>query len=118
MIVTVKKCLNCGVDHEWLFEVPTLQELRVIKKLTGMGQKAFAAAGDDGDPEALAALLYILHKRSRIEIPFDDIDLDFSGFDMKLTEEEQREADALEKRMEAAASEAQAPKVAKSGNGR
>lgn len=104
MIVTVEKCVNCDTAHEWLFDAPSLKELRVIKKLTGMGQVAFAAAGDDGDPEALAALLYILHRRSKIDVPFDDIDLDFKGFDMRLTDEEQREADELEKRMEGAES--------------
>jgi hypothetical protein len=95
-LVTIRDCLNCEIDHEWLFESMTLKELRVIKKLTGMGQRAFAEAGDEGDPEALAALIYVLHKRDRINIPFDDVDLDFTKFTMEPTEQELKELAAVE----------------------
>ena len=99
-IVNIQACVNCSgekpVDHSWLFEGISLRELRIIKKLTGMSQVEFSQAGDDGDPDALAALLYILHKRDKINIPYDDIDLDFSRFDMKLTEQEQKEFDEAE----------------------
>jgi hypothetical protein len=95
-LVTIRECLNCEIDHEWLFESMTLKELRVIKKLTGMGQRAFAEAGDEGDPEALAALIYVLHKRDRINIPFDDVDLDFTKFTMEPTEQELKELAAVE----------------------
>jgi hypothetical protein len=110
-MITVKDCLNCGVDHEWVFTGVTLKELRDIKSLTGMSQKQFAEAGDEGDPEALAALLYILHKRDKIKVLFDDVDLDFSGFSMELTKEEQAEQDELEAEMARAAEAEQAPKV-------
>ena len=97
-VIKIDKCLNCSgedspVAHEFLFDGLTLRELRDIKKITGMGQAAFAKAGDDGDPEALAALLWIMHKRYKILIPFDDIDLDFSHFEMVLTAEEQEDYD-------------------------
>lgn len=95
-LVTIRDCLNCEIDHQWLFESMTLKELRVIKKLTGMGQKAFAEAGDEGDPEALAALIYVLHRRERITIPFDDVDLDFTKFTMEATEQELKELAAAE----------------------
>jgi hypothetical protein len=95
-LVTIKDCLNCHIDHEWLFESMSLRELRVIKKMTGMGQRAFAEAGDEGDPEALAALIYILHLRDRIKIPFDDVDLDFKTFTMEPTEQELAELAAAE----------------------
>jgi hypothetical protein len=95
-LVTIRDCLNCEIDHEWLFESMTLKELRVIKKLTGMGQRAFAEAGDEGDPEALAALIYVLHKRDKILIPFDDVDLDFTKFTMEPTEQELKELAAVE----------------------
>jgi hypothetical protein len=95
-LVTIRECLNCQIDHEWLFESMTLKELRVIKKLTGMGQKAFAEAGDEGDPEALAALIYVLHRRDKIVIPFDDVDLDFTKFTMEPTEQELKELAAVE----------------------
>jgi hypothetical protein len=93
-LVTIKDCLNCNVDHEWLFQGLTLKELRTIKTLTGMTQKAFSEAGDEGDPEALASLVYVLHKRSKINLAFDDVDLDFNNFSMDLTEQEQKDLDA------------------------
>ena len=99
-LVTIRDCLNCKIDHEWLFDAMTLKELRMIKKLTGMGQKAFAEAGDEGDPEALAALIYVLHMRDRIKLPFDDVDLDFAKFTMEATEQEIKEAEAALAEME------------------
>jgi len=99
-IVKINKCINCNVKHEWLFESMTLRELRTIKKVTGMTQAEFSAAGDNDDPEALAALLYVLHLRDKIKVPFEDIDLDFADFDMELTEQEKKtvaEAEAAKK---------------------
>lgn len=100
-IIKIDQCVNCSgadspVAHEFLFDGLLLRELRDIKKITGMGQAAFAKAGDDGDPEALAALLWIMHKRHKILIPFDDIDLDFNHFEMVLTAEEQEDYDKAE----------------------
>jgi hypothetical protein len=111
-LIKIKKCSNCEVPHEWLFEGPTLRELRLIKKITvseeypyGMTQMKFAIASDDGDPEALAALIWILHKRDKIKIPFDDVDLDLStsNFSMEPTDEEKKameEAEAAEAKAE------------------
>ena len=106
-IVKIDQCLNCSsatkpANHEWLFDGLTLKELRDIKKVTGMGQAAFAEAGDDGDPEALAALIWILHKRNKTLIPFDDVDLDFNHFEMVLTADEQKEYDKAEAAKKAA----------------
>lgn len=99
-VITIENCLNCKVDHEWIFDGAKLSELRLIKKLTGMSQRAFAEAGDEGDPEALAALIYILHKRDKINVPFEKIDLDFKHFKMEPTEQEQAELEALLKQQE------------------
>jgi hypothetical protein len=109
-VITLRSCLNCGIDHEWIFTGATLKELRLIKTLTGMNQKEFAEAGDEGDPEALAALLYLLHRRDKITVPFDDVDLDFTRFEMVLTEEEQKEQAELEAAMAAEAASALTPK--------
>jgi hypothetical protein len=116
--INIKNCTNCGTPHEWLFEGPTLKELRLIKKITvceeypyGMTQNKFALASDDGDPEALAALIWILHKRDKIKVPFDDLDLDLTpkNFEMKLTDEEQKAVDEAEA-AEKAAKENEDPK--------
>jgi hypothetical protein len=102
-VIKIDKCLNCGVKHEWLFSGMTLRELRELKKLTGMTANQFATAGDDGDPEALAALVWILHKRDKITVGFDDVDLDFNDFSMEPTEQEKKEIEELEQRMQRAA---------------
>jgi len=60
----------------------------MIKALTGMSAAEFAEAGDTGDPDALAALVCVLHKRDGITIALDDVDVDFSDFDMEPTPEE------------------------------
>jgi len=99
-LITIENCENCHVDHEWIFDGAKLSELRMIKKLTGMSQRAFAEAGDEGDPEALAALIYILHLRDKIKVPFEKIDLDFKHFKMEPTEQEQKELDELLKYQE------------------
>ena len=112
--VRVKKCLNCGVAHEWFFEGMTLQELRLIKQITGLRPNDFSEAADDMDPDAIAAMLYVLHRRDKINVLFDDVDLDFKDFEIEATEEELAQIAELEAKMEAAAAEAQAPKV-KSG---
>lgn len=94
-LIKITDCENCHIDHEWIFDAPKLSELRMIKTLTGLSQKAFAEAGDEGDPDALAALIYVLHMRDKIKIPFDKIELDFRNFSMEPTEQEQKEIDAL-----------------------
>src|SRR5512146_310724 len=96
-IITINKCENCGTKHQWIFTAPKLKELRLIKKVTGMSGNAFMDASDDGDPDALAALIYILHKRTKIDVPFDDVDLDFDELEIEPTAEEKEQAkkDAL-----------------------
>lgn len=109
--IRIKKCLTCGIAHEWLFSGPTLKELRLIKELTGLTAAQFGEAGDNGDPDALTALVVLLHKRDKITLPFDDADVDFTDFDMEATETEAAEIAELESRMKLAAETAQAPKL-------
>lgn len=96
----ISNCENCGVDHEWIFDTPKLKELRDIKKLTGMNGNAFMEASDEGDPDALAALIYVLHKRDKIHVNFDDVDLDFNNLDIVETPEEKAEREKAEKEAE------------------
>lgn len=92
-LIKISKCENCGIAHEWIFDAPKLKELRDIKKLTGMSGNAFMEASDQGDPDALAALIYVLHKRDKITVNFDDVDLDFSTLDIEPTEDEKKAAE-------------------------
>jgi len=110
--VRVKNCVNCGIAHEWLFDGMSLQELRTIKQLTNLRAQEFAIAMDETDPDAIAAMIYILHRRDKIVVPFEDVDLDFKDFSIDETEEEIKEREEIEAKAQAAADEAQAPKVA------
>jgi hypothetical protein len=101
-LIKIESCLNCEISHEWLFDGATLKELRMIKKLTGMNAKEFAGAGDDLDPEALAALVFVLHMRDKIRIPFEDVDLNFNDFTMEPTEDELKEIAKIEAEEKAA----------------
>ena len=100
--IVVQDCLNCNADHEWLFSSPTLKELRTIKALTGWSGQDYAEHSEVSDPDALAALLYILHQRDKIKLNWEDVDLDFEKFDMIETDEEKAEREKLEKEAEAA----------------
>jgi hypothetical protein len=96
-IVKIKNCINCHMPHEWLFLGPKLKEMRTIKKLTGFTGMDFIEAADSLDPDAVTALLYILHQRDKITVPFDDIDIDFEDFDMIETEQEKKERLIMER---------------------
>ena len=87
-LIRINDCLNCHIKHEWLFNGMTLMEWRNVQKLTGFTQQGFAKAADDGDPEATAAMLWVLHKRSKINVSFDDVDVDFNDFSMEATPDE------------------------------
>jgi CHAT domain-containing protein len=93
----------------------TLRELRMIKNLTGMRAGEFAEASDEMDPDAIAALIYVLHQRDKISVAFEEVDLDFKDFEIEATEQEKKEMAEMEKRAQAAADAAQAPKVHPSG---
>ncbi|MEU1596209.1 hypothetical protein ABZ468_25955 [Streptomyces sp. NPDC005708] len=93
MIVKIARCRNCnGAQHNWIFDQPTLLELRRIKKLTGLSAVTMGDAIDEGDPDAMAALLDLLHRRQNIVIPWDEIDLDFDALDMRPDAEDQEVA--------------------------
>jgi hypothetical protein len=115
MIITIEKCLNCNVKHEWDFDGPHLKELRTIKKFTGLRGEAFGEALVESDPDAITALLYVLHLRDKIRVPFDDIDLDPEDFDMKETEEEKAEREKLEADAKKAEAESEAEFVTPNG---
>ena len=113
--IVVQDCLNCNADHEWLFSSPTLKELRLIKSLTGWDGKEYAERSENSDPDALAALLYVLHRRDKIKLNWDDVDLDFEKFEMIETPDEKEAREKLEKEAEAAANALVKPEPPKDG---
>lgn len=109
--ITINDCKTCHIKHEWYFGGAGLQELRHVKRMTGMTGLEFQNAFQTMDPDALAALMVLLHKRDKIKVSIDDVDVDFDDFDLENTAEEQEEIEKLEAEMKARADEAQAPKV-------
>jgi hypothetical protein len=59
------------------YELPssfTLGEARVIKRYTGLNLKQFAEADNASDPDAIAALVYIVLKRENPRVTEEDVD--------------------------------------------
>jgi hypothetical protein len=109
--ITINDCLTCHVQHKWFFGGADLKELRTVKRMVGMNGVDFANAFKVMDPEALAALMVILHTRDKIKVSIDDVNIDFDDFDMEMTADEREQVKQLEAEMKAAADEAQAPKI-------
>jgi len=109
--ITIKECMTCHVEHRWFFSGADLKELRSVKRMVGMNGVDFANAFQVMDPEALAALMVILHARDKIKVGIDDVNIDFDDFDMEMTDDEKRQVAELEAEMKAAADKAQAPKI-------
>jgi hypothetical protein len=88
----IKNCLcpPCGgASHEWDYRSLLLSEMRVVTAKTGIkGNEAFGEAIESEDPEALTALIDILHRRAGVAVRWEEIDLDPEDFDVTLTDEE------------------------------
>lgn len=97
MIIRIKKCLNCAAEHEWSYDQPTLKEMRHIKSRTGYSTAEFTAGMGTGDPDAMTALIDLLHRRASIALRWDDIDLDYDDFEIIPTDEESALAEAAGK---------------------
>ena len=82
MRLLIKKCLNCGTAHEWEYDQPTLKELRFIKARTDLSGREFGEGLIANDPDAVTALMAILHQRSGVELRWEDVDLDFDDFEV------------------------------------
>lgn len=100
-----------------MFDGATLKELRMVKQLTGMNARQFAEAGDDLDPDAIAALMVVLHKRDDITVALDDVDIDFSDFAMEPTEDEKKAIEEIEAKKAETADSDSGPKLSLISNG-
>lgn len=93
MNIHIKDCPNCsGADHDWDYGAPTLKELRRIKAVTSLGLRDFGDGVVTADADALTALVDLLHRRDGVELRWDDIDLNFDGFEITPNAEETAEA--------------------------
>lgn len=97
-LIRIKNCINCdGASHEWEFTTPRLKELRIIQAKTGMNVNEFLEKMNSFDAEGLTALIDLLHRRSGVDLRWEDIDLDLDDFAVDDTAEEKALAEAAGK---------------------
>jgi hypothetical protein len=76
------------------FDEPTFNEIRAIKKWTGMipGSPDWEKAQENGDPDCLQAVIYLLlHRKGRM-VKYSEIDGKPSDFGTHYTDEEKADA--------------------------
>ncbi|MYR84088.1 hypothetical protein GTY41_03795 [Streptomyces sp. SID685] len=83
-----------GVEYEWDGDRLLVAEARELKVHTGFTPGRWLAAVDEGDPDALAALIYLAKKRAGETLRFSDLDtLDYADFDLEVADPEGAQAD-------------------------
>lgn len=81
-----------GVVYEFDGDRLLLAEARELKTLTGLTPPKWSAGLDEGDPDAIAGLVYLAKKRSGETLRFSDLDsLDYADIDMELIGEDAEE---------------------------
>lgn len=68
--------------REYEFSGLRLKEARDIQRVTGFTMGEFEDQITKGDIECIAALIWILQKRERPELRFDDVDGDLGTFEI------------------------------------
>jgi hypothetical protein len=83
-----------GDDYEFQEDTLTVAEARLIKKHTGMGLKSFVEGSKDGDPDSLAAVVFLAKRRAGEAVRWQDLDsLDLAkleAIDETIAEEPER----------------------------
>src|SRR5690606_11730031 len=82
-----------GVEYE--FRGLRLKEAIDIQKVTGYTIGQFEERVTEGDVVCIAALIYIMQKRSNPTIRFEDVDGDMESFDI-IEEEDESESESGE----------------------
>lgn len=93
MIITINRCLvpECdGASHKWEFEAPTLREIQRMEQVSGISIDQFAGGLDDAldagitsaGINAVLALVDMLHRRDGVRVPFEEIDVSPTDFQM------------------------------------
>ncbi|HEY3261365.1 MAG TPA: hypothetical protein VGJ95_14040 [Pseudonocardiaceae bacterium] len=62
-----------GKPYEWDEAELTIADFRTIKQSCGMTPKAFAMALDEGDPDALAALVFLAKRKAGEQVNYADL---------------------------------------------
>lgn len=68
-----------GKTYEYDPDSLLVSEFRQIKKVTGLSRKGWYEGLNDDDPDAVAALIYILRRRTGEDVRFADIDGEWSS---------------------------------------
>ncbi|MFF9097561.1 hypothetical protein ACF1AX_31120 [Streptomyces sp. NPDC014802] len=74
-----------GTEYEWDSDRLLVAEARELKVHTGLTPPRWLAAIDEGDPDALAGLIYLAKKRAGENLRFSDLDtLDYHDVDLEV----------------------------------
>ncbi|WP_435111871.1 hypothetical protein [Nocardiopsis synnemataformans] len=104
--------------QEWEWSgAPTLSEARLIKERTGLTIKGFLEGFQEMDPDAITAMLYVLHRREGKAVAWDDIDCEIGdtprpgvpALSFEVDEDEQIKVQAAAALAESSGSEGKAP---------
>lgn len=105
-----------GSEYEWDTERLLVAEARELKVHTGFTPPRWLMALDEGDPDAIAGLIYLARKRAGETLRFSDLDtLDYHDFDYQPLEDP--EADEQPGDSEGGAGEQPDPTPASGGSG-
>ena len=82
-------------EYEWDSDRLLVAEARELKQYTGFRPNRWLEAVDEGDPDAIAGLIYLAKKRAGEQLKFSDLDtLNYADIDMEVVappaEEEQQ----------------------------
>jgi hypothetical protein len=75
---------------------PRLKEARLVKQKLGLLPQQFAEAVSEMDPDAMSMMVSLLYTRAGKQVALEDIDGEFTDFDIELTDEEKRQAAEVE----------------------
>jgi hypothetical protein len=74
-----------GAEYEWDTDRLLVAEARELKQYTGFRPNKWLEAVDEGDPDAMAGLIYLAKKRAGETLRFSDLDtLNYADFDLEV----------------------------------
>lgn len=84
-----------GVVYEFDGDHLLLAEARELKTFTGMSVPKWSAGIDEGDVDAIQALIYLAKKRAGETLRFSDLEtLDYADIDLEMMDDEEKDEEA------------------------
>lgn len=92
-----------GVVYEFDGDHLLLAEARELKTFTGMSVPKWSAGIDEGDVDAIQALIYLAKKRAGETLRFSDLEtLDYADIDLEMMDDEEENGEEAESQAETA----------------